>query len=351
MFNLSQMQNVLGEVEGNVVQTTVTRGNTLRTTPATVQSSNRVNQPPVRQQPPQVAHNVQPPFQPLLVFADYRATRVPPQQTRTQTTNVYVNPTSTASNSPHRTSTFSYQPTYNSIAQSVDNLALAIAENERRRAEQEARDREYNRLHERRDPVQGEIRYIAQEGFLGADRNRPNLEPIIDFSLRLRGNIRNAFPINNTAFWQQINECRTEQQSRDVIMEFKVEIERMINHSDLTPEYKQRFHEVLNTHTRANDISGVTAVLGVLTAVICVSLLAQASIGGYLAAAAVGGLFALYASSSLNNENSNQTRYFPTNRGAICEAGAFSRWVNNLNNVANQADAHPGRAFVNQPRY
>lgn len=335
MFGLNSMREVVDAAENNVVTTTVTAGDT-RGEPQPTSNTGR-NPAPLRQQP---AQNLQQPQ----YFQRPRTPRAPSPQTQT---NIFVTQAAAESNSPRRPS---YEPSYNPTARSVDNLVWTIAENERRRAAQEARDREYSRLHGRRNPVEGEIRYIAREGFFGAPRNRPNLQPIIDFSRRLNRNRNYALPSGNGEFWQQINGCHTEQESRDVILEFKVEIERMINDSDLTPEYKQRFHEALNTHTRANDINGVTAVLGVLTAVICISLLAQASIGGYLAATAVGGLFALYASSSLNNQNSNPTKYFPRDRGAICEERPFRNWVANLNNVAYQADENPNRAFNNRPQ-
>lgn len=124
------------------------------------------------------------------------------------------------------------------------------------------------------------------------------------------------------AFFNRINECKSEYESRQCMFRFKTELEFKIKNSDIPDEYKEKFHVALNPLNDKNILSALVAVTG-----LC--------IGAFYAPYGLLLPPVLYV---MMQQFCPEMRYFPLNSGAAADSDAFRILIAELNNLVTKTE-------------
>lgn len=222
----------------------------------------------------------------------------------------------------------------------LDQMRRNLEDHRRRKEEQE---RELNRAG---SPNGDTIRFWVRTA-----RHLPtaSLNSILAFtrassSLTQIGATEFVFPQDAYQVWDQIQHFETENQCRRYIKFIKDELEMLIDTShNLTQKQKEQFHNALNTHDQKQAARIVSLLLGALIfatiAPTCLALAVQGKAASCLATSLL--CITLTAAPYLFIEKVLPSgKYFPKDKGAACEVGAFQAWIQSLATLVETINPH-----------
>lgn len=250
----------------------------------------------------------------------------------------------------------------NRTADAVDNLHRTIhRDNARRRRDEEQARREAKErdLNETRPPRDGEIRRWVRNALnQGHTRSLPDHpDKFLSFTnahkpLYWQNNNTEFehFPATALEFWNGINECTSEAQTRRYIKFVRDSLESMIRYSDLSEKDKERFIDTLYVENPKQASRVFAAIVGLIVFValfpVCMAL-ATSGLALQCAATSLLCIGLSFGPYWFVEKTTPDNRSFPDNRGPVCEVTPFKKWIKEMANVACAID--PDAANGNIP--